>query len=170
MSCCDGEKQTVESGRPDPVAVARTAIVAAGRSLLGVPFLHQGRNPKIGLDCVGFWAEILKRIGVKEIHDLDAYKRVPSASTLIEYLRKNFDEIYLEDARIGDCLLMKMGGIKPRHVSLISDDRTDLARGIEPKMIHALCSPLTQRVTEQPISRYASGVVAAFRVPGVIEA
>jgi cell wall-associated NlpC family hydrolase len=34
------------------------------RDLIGIPFLQNGRNPAIGLDCWGLCREVLKRFGL----------------------------------------------------------------------------------------------------------
>ena len=167
MACCGKTEITEEIIHED--SVTREQIIESARSLLGIRFLHQGRDPQTGLDCVGFWAEVLKRSGIQRIYDLDAYKRVPSHSVLRSYIEKNFEPIELEEARRADCLLMRLGGAKPRHVALISDDTIDYKQGREPQIIHALSQGNINRVIEQPLSRYVSGVVAAFRVPNITD-
>lgn len=42
-----------------------SAVLAAARSLIGVRFRAQGRDPALGLDCVGLVAVALARAGVE---------------------------------------------------------------------------------------------------------
>lgn len=139
--------------------VTREQIVTEARSLLGVPFLHQGRNPQLGLDCVGLCVEIARRVDYPEIIDLEAYKRTPSASDLLELLRANLDEIDLSEVGIGDVYLMKMGGAKPRHVAIKTSEK---------EMVHALSSLSIKRVIEQNISLYRPEFVRGFRLRGLV--
>jgi cell wall-associated NlpC family hydrolase len=39
------------------------------RDLIGIPFIHNGRDPKQGLDCLGLVVETFKRFGI-QIPDL----------------------------------------------------------------------------------------------------
>lgn len=148
--------------------VTRQEIIDAAHSLLGVPFLHQGRNPETGLDCIGLCVEVAKRIGYPEIHDLEAYKRTPSANDLLELLRLNLDEIDLSEVRAGDIYLSKMGGAKPRHVMIRVSDELDIEKGIQPTLIHALNNEQTHRVIKQPVSVYKTDLVRGFRMRGLI--
>lgn len=59
---------------PQPALAER--IVCAARELLGVPFLHQGRDPAIGLDCVGVAIAAARACGVQVI-DRAGYGRTP---------------------------------------------------------------------------------------------
>lgn len=59
---------------PQPTLAER--IVRAARALLGVPFLHQGRDPAIGLDCVGVAIAAARACGVQVI-DRVGYGRMP---------------------------------------------------------------------------------------------
>lgn len=136
-------------------------IVSVARSLIGVPFVHQGRSSN-GVDCVGFAVLIAQHFGIKVV-DMTAYNRTPSATKLREMIEKNLDEVPLSDARKGDFLLMRLGGVKARHLAVISEDRTDYINGIEPMIIHAINSPSIGRVEEVSLEQYKADIVAAFR-------
>lgn len=45
-------------------------IVAAGREMVGVPFRLHGRDPSIGLDCIGLVLLALKRAGHRSLNGL----------------------------------------------------------------------------------------------------
>lgn len=149
--------------------ISRRAICEISQSLIGVPYLHQGRDVNIGIDCVGLLVEIGKRCDYPYLRDLESYARVPSASKLLETLEANLFEIPLTEVRIGDFYLMKMGGIKPRHVAVKVSDETDYITGIEPMLIHALSNGGINAVVKQPVSVWRSQFVKGFRAHGLTE-
>jgi cell wall-associated NlpC family hydrolase len=143
----------------DSFSVTRQEIVDAARSLLGTPFVHQGRTAR-GVDCVGLLVLVGQMIDYPKIVDLKTYKRVPSASVLENLLSQNADEISLDSIGIGDFILMRIpGGLKPRHVAVVSENDS---------MIHALNNGYVQKVVEQPQRTYRDWFVKGFRVRGLI--
>ncbi len=148
--------------------ISRENIISAARELIGVPYLHQGRNVRTGIDCVGLLVLIGQIIGYEEIHDLADYRRVPSSSTLLEFLKRNLDEISLEQIQAGDFVLMTLGGRKARHTAVISSLETDLVKGKEPMLIHALNDGNITRVIEQPVKRWQHLFVKGFQAKGLI--
>lgn len=145
-------------------SVTRQKILTAAYSLLGIRFLHQGRNPEVGLDCVGVIVEIGKRINYPQIVDAEAYRRVPSASTIRETLLQNCDEIELSEAKPGDIFQMRLHGRKPRHCAVYYSDEVDEKNGIEPTILHA--SPNGVKI--EPISNFPKEwFVSAYRVRGL---
>ena len=149
--------------------VQREEVVEAARSLLGVPFVHQGRDARLGVDCVGLLVVIGQTINYPRIVDAPNYKRTPSAAVLESVLLDNADEIPLEAASLGDFILMRMGGRKPRHVAVITNLQTDAVRGVEPTILHALCSGAIRRVVEQPVRQWETEFVKAYRIRGLID-
>lgn len=137
----------------------RAEVVGAAREMLGARFLHQGRDPQTGIDCVGFLVVLANRLGYPDVNDVEGYRRTPSAEVIRQTLRQSCDEIPVSEVRDGDIFLMRMGGIKPRHVALALTDR-----GGEPCIIHASASG----VKVQPLTDYpASWFVAGFRLRGL---
>lgn len=51
----------------------------AARTYLGIPWLHQGRNPRVGVDCIGLLALAVSHVGRSDLltHDLLGYARDP---------------------------------------------------------------------------------------------
>ena len=43
----------------------RNELMIAARSMVGTPFIHQGRVPGVGLDCAGFGIEACKVIDIE---------------------------------------------------------------------------------------------------------
>lgn len=100
------------------------AFVAVCRSFMGVPFLHQGRNPEIGLDCAGMLQTGMRRIG-RQVQDLTNYGREPHKDGLRNMLIANLGQpVPKASMRAGDIVLIRFHGA-PRHVGLI----TQLADG-----------------------------------------
>ena len=138
--------------------VTRKQIVDAAKSLLGVPFLHQGRDERTGVDCVGLLVVIGRKINYPEIVDVTNYRRMPKAETIRAVIGQNCDEIPVEEAGAGDFFLMRMGGRKMRHAAVKISDKD---------LIHAggVCQG---KVKIEPISIHASKIGAAFRVRGLV--
>jgi cell wall-associated NlpC family hydrolase len=140
-------------------SITRQAILDAARSMLGVRFLHQGRDERTGLDCVGFLIALGRKIGYPEIFDVSGYRRTPSADTIRRMMRKNCDEIPVSEAKPADIFLMRMHGRKPRHAAVYLDEA-------EPRIIHAGY----MGVQIEPLSNFPrEWFVAAFRARGVID-
>lgn len=144
----------------------RHDIVTAAESMLGLPFVHQGRSERTGVDCVGLLVVMGRLIGYPEIHDVEGYRRTPSAQVIREVLGANCDEIPLEEVGIGDIWLMRMGGIKPRHAAICYSLDNDPKAGREPMMLHAA----KDGVRLEPVRNFpASWFVTGFRVRGLID-
>ena len=144
--------------------VTRQQIVTAAESMLGLPFVHQGRSAETGVDCVGLLVVMGRLIGYPEITDVEGYRRTPSAQVIREVLGQNCDEIPLEEVGVGDIWLMRMGGIKPRHAAICRSLENDAKAGKEPMLIHAA----KDGVKVEPLRNYPqSWFVAGFRVRGL---
>lgn len=149
-----------------PYEVTRKQILEAAGSMLGLPFVHQGRSATAGVDCVGLLVVMGQLINYPEIFDVEGYRRTPSANVIRQTLEKNLDEIPLDEARVGDVFLMRTGGIKPRHAAIYFSDQSDEAKGIRPQILHAA----PKGVKLDAVSIFPrSWFVAAFRVRGVID-
>lgn len=136
--------------------VTRQQIYDAAMSMIGVRFLHQGRD-RNGVDCVGLLVVLGQEINYPEIFDVEAYRRIPISSVIRDTLAKNCDEIPLEDVGIGDIYFMRHHSLKPRHAAIKISDK---------KILHA-----NGKVVQlNYISDYpASWFVAGFRVRGLID-
>ena len=150
-------------------SVTRERVAEAALSLRGLPFVHQGRSAS-GIDCVGL---LVMLGGILDypfpIHDLNDYARTPSATKLVEMMRKNLDEIPVEEVKMGDIYLMRVGGVKPRHTSIRVSDITDATHNKFPMMVHALNQSKTNnRVVIHKISRWKKNFVKGFRIRGLI--
>ncbi|MRG98876.1 hypothetical protein GIY21_01055 [Xanthomonas sontii] len=98
--------------------------IAAARRLLKVPWLHQGRNPRVGIDCVG-----LLVLAYALDYDHTSYSTHPHAGQLEEHLERALGTHRLEQPavsadrlQLGDVLAMTSpGGRTARHVALVAD-------------------------------------------------
>ena len=138
----------------------RSQIIQSALDLIGVRFLHQGRDPATGLDCVGLLVEVGKRVAYPHVDDVAAYRRVPSAEVIRQMLHATTDEIAMSEIKDGDVYLMRMGGVKPRHVDFAA---TYNARA---SVLHASASGVR---VEDKTNFPASWFVAAFRLRGVLD-
>lgn len=97
------------------------AIATAAEQLVGVPFLHQGRDPLVGLDCVGVVYVACRSAGFN-VADFRQYDIVPSPGQLTAELGKRFRNIAADDLTRGDIVLLGGRG-SARHVGVcIGDD------------------------------------------------
>lgn len=95
-------------------------IIPEARKLIGTPFTHQGRNPSVGLDCIGFVLAVLKNIGV-DLSDKDelGYSRIPSTFLLQEKFQASLFSIEKDQMQEGDIFLMRFGKF-PQHTGFIT--------------------------------------------------
>lgn len=86
-------------------------------SMIGTPFLHQGRRPDTGLDCVGLVIACYERAGFRT-SDCRIYRRRPPAALLDAMLQRNGLRAHPpEHARDGDVLTFAFGDA-PRHAGI----------------------------------------------------
>lgn len=147
--------------------VTRRRIVNAALSLRGTRFRHQGRSAETGVDCVGFLYVVLKKLRYPAIVDVEGYRKTPPASIIRETLLQNFDEIPLADVGLGDIFLMRIGGRKPKHASILVSNVTDLEKGMEPQIIHAYGMGDKGSVVVEPLRQWRNKCVTAFRLRGL---
>jgi cell wall-associated NlpC family hydrolase len=131
--------------RPDALALARQFV--------GVPFKHQGRNPAVGVDCVGLGVLYLRALGL-DVHDRTDYGRDPDG-TLRRELTRVLGAPVAEgpgcwrQARPGDVLSVRfarLGHVPERHVAIASE-----LYG-QPAIIHAESSATVGKVCEHPLN------------------
>lgn len=98
----------------------RRAVVEAARACVGTPFLHQGRTPGVGLDCVGLvrWPQVAV---AADDSDFRAYGRTPNPSRMGLLLNRHFDAISPSDARPGDILWFRIAG-DPQHLAIFTGE------------------------------------------------
>lgn len=95
-----------------------SALVAAARRYLGVPFRHRGRTSG-GLDCAGLLVLSYRAHGV-ELPDIRIYGREPHRNGLVRAVEAGFGPALDRDPRPGDVLLMRFEE-EPHHLGIVGD-------------------------------------------------
>ena len=117
-------------------------IAEAARRLIGVPFRHQGRDPDVGLDCVGVVVVAYDAAGIA-LHGRTDYPRRPSGPELRGMLREQLREVAPGMPwGPGDVLLIRDDGNRyGLHVAIAVGDglmvTADRVPGVRARMIHA---------------------------------
>lgn len=95
------------------------AAVAAARACLGTPFQHQGRQPGVGLDCVGLCV-IAARAAGAEVDDVLGYSRRPHRGRLEHQLALQRC-LQLAPVDQADFALMRFAR-EPMHLAVLAGD------------------------------------------------
>lgn len=137
--------------------------LAVARSFLGVPFLHQGRNPAVGVDCVGLGVLYLRALGI-EVRDRTDYDRNPDGTLRDELVRAMGPPVAegpgcWKHAKPGDVLSLRyanLSRVPERHVAIATELYGQHA------MIHA--DSKEKRVVEHPMDdRWQRRVIGVWR-------
>jgi hypothetical protein len=84
-------------------------------------------------------------------------------------LSENFDEIAVEDAKLGDIFLMRLpGSMKPKHASIYVSDIIDIPSGKVPAILHTYAMGSKGGVVIDNLSTWRSRIVTAFALKGVV--
>ncbi len=120
--------------------MSRVKLLSAVKACLGTPFCHQGRTPKVGLDCIGLVVVGLKAAGVSVQDKLD-YGVRPDGKSLVASLVKH-KAYKVTEVQQGDVLVIRYDN-QPQHVAVaISSD----------ELIHSFAP--AGRVVQSQISSY----------------
>jgi cell wall-associated NlpC family hydrolase len=141
--------------------MTRDDVQREARKIVGAEWVHQGRDPASGIDCIGVIVWVGKQLGV-ESDDRTNYSREPVGELLVDEFRQRFDEIPISQAREGDILILRNAGKRlPTHVAI-------LARGqMEYMLIHSIQISSARKTVEEPYRRWARLVTHAFRFRGL---
>lgn len=117
--------------------------VEIARSLIGVPWVHQGRDPARGIDCAGL-LEIAYEIG--ESNFSAGYSRHPHSDLIAKHMAASLGAVVDDEPRAGDAVTIGFGvnGVV-RHVAIVADY---VHGGLS--IIHT--DSVIGRVVEQPIN------------------
>lgn len=133
------------------------------RDLIGVRWHHQGRDPVLGVDCIGLVIVYLRSLGYDDIRDRADYGRDSDGSLYAEMVRVLGEPVALGKGAgghilPGDVVMMEFSRHKPRHVGLIGDH----SHG--PTIIHA--DNNERRVVEHRADeKWKRRIVGVWRVP-----
>ena len=146
----------------------RRAIVAHCRALCGTPWVHQGRLPVLGLDCIGVAIEATKAAGewTPEVAAQvpDNYGRIPHNNNFYKFLNRVMSPIAEKDKLIGDLALICWRSYT-MHIGVLSDKLRDGSVTGPFSLIHALAN--FKRVDEQIFDPKFMVVHGYYRFPGL---
>ena len=131
----------------------REDIIVRARSLIGVPWMHQGRNWEQGIDCVGLPILVGESLGLWTSVTAN-YPRKPDG-TFVDNFRKYLDIKNPLEHEDGDVLIFSQGG-HLCHCGIRSTFRD------KPGVIHAYAG--YRKVVEQTLE----SAVAALGPPGFV--
>lgn len=133
-------------------------IVAAARRCIGTRWRHQGRQPGLGLDCVGLVVCVGRDLGLLDFDTL-AYQRHAVADGFIKFFHQYGREIPITRLHEGAVLAFREA-LYPCHCGIVASGE----RG--PTLIHAYAR--RRCVVEEPLTmQWLSRIVAAFEYEGV---
>lgn len=134
-------------------------VVSAARSLLGVPWRHQGRT-NAAVDCLGLLVMVARQLGCPAPDDA-AYGRIPDGEQLLAEMRRwMLAEPVGTPARPGHIVSLRVG-LNPHHAGIVSQYRYG---GLS--LIHG--DSKAGEVTEHRLTRkWAADIVELYRLPGV---
>ena len=139
--------------------INRADIVRMAREYKGVPYRHQGRCAKTGVDCAGLLALIADRIGL-EYPDNLRYPKNPEKFNLKSVMDQYLVPISADFIQPGDAMLFKID-VLPQHVAIAADYQYG---GLS--MIH--CYNRVDRVVEHRLAKiWLSRLVQAYQIPEV---
>lgn len=145
----------------------RHQIVAAAETFIGSPWVHTGRDKRIGVDCVGLVIGVGADLGLTFIGDRNHYQIVPNdvESEFLDFLIKNqfkpTDEI-----REGNLLLFKLGKARfPSHSAVIGSGGKTMIHAMNYRSRNGKLHRVVQHVYGQP---WARRVHSIWEYPGVV--
>lgn len=134
------------------VTAAAPRLDIAARKYVGVPFMHQCRNPAVGVDCVGLAKIVAIDCGLHALaeHDLTTYQRNPNGGELERRMQAAFGP-QVRDLAPGRLVTIDFYG-KSRHVGIVGEDNGRLtlihAYGRPPRVIeHGIDAKWRRRIT-----------------------
>ncbi len=97
-------------------------LAAAAMKYLGVPFHHQGRARKSGLDCIGLLVVSSEDIGCGVVDRAD-YKSAPNGRDLVNEMESQLDRVDKRDKVLAGDILLFITNAKskrrlPQHIAI----------------------------------------------------
>lgn len=145
------------------MSVSRHHIVAEAEKLIGVRWVHQGRDPERGLDCVGVPVTVALRLGIIAPEDAPRadYGRRPDGTFLARFRATPLIEILPTQARPGDVLVF-VTQTAPCHCGILTE------KDGAPAVIHAYAA--ARKVVCETLASARASVgpwTHAFRFPNL---
>jgi NlpC/P60 family putative phage cell wall peptidase len=170
------DDESLFATRHSPLAAA---AIAAARSWIGTPYIHQASLKHIGCDCLGLLRGIWRELHGDEPQSIPPYSgdwaETSGEETLANALRIHLHEIEKQTIAPGDIAVFRMlphmpakhcGVIAPypppeRGRSICAADRV----GKEPNMLSLIHARQNHRVSEEPLTQsWRRKLAYAFRL------
>lgn len=145
----------------------RADVIAAARSYIKTPFVHQGRMKGRGLDCVGLILSVGEDLNLLDKtgapirrDDYTGYAAQPSDAFVRDEMKRRLNEQLRNDLQPGFAVAIKLPYF-PCHAGFLTERNGVLY------MCHAL-SGLKYEVTEHRVDeQWRSRFCGVFSLPGV---
>lgn len=150
-----------------PFAVSpifRDQLIAEARRYMGVKWHHQGRNPKVGMDCVGYMRIVGGRFIQWPCQDRVTYPKMPRKGQLRQALIDHgMVPVPMEEADDGDLWSMWFDFVGyEQHLAMLARDENGRRT-----IIHTYAH--VGRVCEHGIDdSWVDRTMGAWRFPGVV--
>lgn len=143
--------------------MTREDIQREAEHIIGAEWVHQGRHPATGIDCIGVITWVADKVGAP-FEDRTDYSREPIGELLVDEFRSRMLEIPLSEAREGDVLILRnAGGRLPTHVAILVKGQTEYM------LIHSIQIASHRKTVKEPYRRWTKLVTHAFRFHGLEE-
>jgi cell wall-associated NlpC family hydrolase len=141
----------------------RADIIAYARGCVGTPFLHRGRLPGVGIDCLGIVICAARAFGlVPSDFDVGPYPQVPDGAEFMKGANRYMQKVPKEAMQAGDVALIITYRL-PQHMGILANYRHG---GFS--LIHAANSLRPPRVVETRLMlTQQEQLVAVFAIPGL---
>jgi len=131
-------------------------IIKYARTWIGTPYVHQGRQRKVGCDCAGFLVGIGHKFGYNPV-DMHGYSPIPGTGKLKKLVASQMKEIPIDEIKPGDIVLIdfcKRGD--PHHIGFITNYKGGLG------LIHSY--QMVGKVVEHDLNnKWKDRIKLAFR-------
>lgn len=137
--------------------MTRDDIVREARNIVGSKWVHQGRDPGTGIDCIGVIVWVANRLGL-HCPDRTNYGREPIGELLVDEFRDRLDEIPIDKAQHGDVLILRTAGQRlPTHIAILAKGEYEMT------LIHSIQISKDRKTVEEPYRRWQRLVTHAFK-------
>lgn len=134
--------------------VSRLEIIKCARLALGTSFHHQGRQPGVGLDCVGLVIWVGQSLGLTDF-DILNYPRLPQGDQLRE-VAEQAGFVPVPQERPGDIACFRLGR-NPQHVGILTGHG----------LIHA-CQNVGRVIEHRLDEHWRRRIISIFKFPGLV--
>lgn len=142
----------------------RQDIIDFARTLIGIPWVHQGRN-EFGLDCGGMIIHVAKTLKLSEF-DIGRYSRRPTKAQFVDHMRAGGAiPISISKIQPGDILVVKFQTY-PCHCGIIGEKFANGKMNLSFIHSYEAYGGVTEELLEPHWMKRAH---SAFKFPGVTD-